>query len=82
MQVRVLYFAALRELAHTGEETLSLGPETRSLADLRAELERRRPELRGRLGAVRLALNETFAEPGTLLSGGDVVALIPPVAGG
>lgn len=45
-------------------------------------LELRKPEFRGRLGAVRVAVNEEFAEASALLHGGEVVALIPPVSGG
>jgi molybdopterin converting factor small subunit len=38
--------------------------------------------LRGRLQAVRVAVNEEFVERSCELRSGDVVALIPPVSGG
>jgi molybdopterin converting factor small subunit len=45
-------------------------------------LERTKPALQGRLGSVRVAVNEEFAETSALVRGGEVVALIPPVSGG
>ncbi len=82
MRVRVLYFAALRDLAGRAEESLELPGEVRTVAEFAAWVERARPELEGRMGSVRVARNEAFARPEELLSGGDVLALIPPVAGG
>ena len=79
--VQVLYFAALRDLAGTSEERVGLDfPQ--SVGELLLTLEKRHDELRGRLGSVRVAVNEEFTEPTTLLRGGEVVALIPPVSGG
>jgi molybdopterin converting factor small subunit len=40
------------------------------------------PPLEGRMGSVRVARNEAFAEAGDRIHEGDVLALIPPVAGG
>lgn len=82
MKVRVLYFAALRELAARTEETLDLPPEVRTIAELASHLESHVPALAGRLGSVRFARNESFAGFDQPLSEGDVIALIPPVAGG
>jgi molybdopterin converting factor subunit 1 len=81
--VEVLYFAALRDLAGTSSEMVSLIPSgDPSVAGLLVALEARHSALRGRLGSVRVAVNEEFVEPSTLLRGGEVVALIPPVSGG
>jgi molybdopterin synthase catalytic subunit len=46
------------------------------------ELVRRHPALGGLRGALKLAINEEFAPLDRVLVDGDVVALIPPVAGG
>ena len=78
----MLYFAAVRELAGVDEEAVELPPEVVTVADLPAWLERRYPSLRGRLGSVRFARNEQFALATEALDAGDVVAVIPPVAGG
>lgn len=79
--VTVLYFAALRDLAGQSEEQVSL-PSPQPVAELLAALEARHGGLRGRLQAVRVAVNEEFVEKSSELRGGDVVALIPPVSGG
>lgn len=80
--MRVLYFAALRELAGRAEETIELPGGVRSVGALRGFLESHVPALAGRLASVRLARNEAFADEGEVLAEDDVVALIPPVAGG
>ena len=81
MRVRVLYFAVVRERLGRAEEMLEL----KDGADLRAawaELERVHPELDGLRTVVKLAVNEEFAGNERVLAEGDVIAIIPPVAGG
>jgi len=78
----VLYFAALRDLSGVAEETVSLEAGVGDVREVLEMLEGRREALRGRLGSVRVAVNEEFAPLSTALHGGDVVALIPPVSGG
>jgi molybdopterin converting factor subunit 1 len=83
LTVSILYFAALRDLAGTAEENVTLqaaGPI--ALTQLIEALELRHGALRGHLASVRLAVNEEFAPLSTQLHGGEVVALIPPVSGG
>ncbi len=81
MQLTVLYFAALRDLTGTREQSVTIeGP--LDVAGLQSHIEQLRPELAGRLGSVRIAINEEFAEPGRAINDGDVAALIPPVSGG
>jgi molybdopterin converting factor subunit 1 len=80
--VSVLYFAALRDLAGTGEERVSLPSLPLSVAALLQALEARHGALAGRLQSVRVAVDEEFAELSRELRGGEVVALIPPVSGG
>jgi molybdopterin converting factor subunit 1 len=82
MNVRVLYFAAVRDLVGTGEEELSLPEDVRTIDALAAHLTRLHPSLEGRLAPVRFAKNEELARGADALAEGDVVALIPPVAGG
>lgn len=79
--VRVLFFAALRELAGASEQRVVV-PVGTSIGGLRVLLEAEVPTLRGRLGTVRFACNEHFVEDATRLEEDDVVALIPPVGGG
>lgn len=82
MNVTILYFAALREVMGTSEESVTLPPDVRTTGDFLRFLEGARPALTGRLQSVRLARNECFAEPGEPIAAGDVLALSPPVAGG
>ena len=82
MTIQLLYFAAVRDLAGKSQETLELSPEIRTVGALRTYLEHEVPALAGRLDAVRWAKNEVFVGMETTLDDGDVVALIPPVAGG
>ncbi|HEY6460938.1 MAG TPA: MoaD/ThiS family protein [Polyangiaceae bacterium] len=97
MTLRILYFAGLRDAVGLAEETVELealrathasgtsghaqdaAPTVRELAD---HLAARHPAYRERRGHVRIARNEAFAGDDEHLVDGDVVALIPPVAGG
>ncbi len=82
MTIRLLYFAAVRELVGIDDEVVTLPDEEITVRDLAAWLSQHRPALAGRLQSVRFARNETFASSDEALEDGDVVALIPPVAGG
>jgi molybdopterin converting factor subunit 1 len=82
LRVKVLYFAAVRDLAGTDEETLDLPDEVRTIDAFCTHLQRERSALDGRLGHVRFARNEEFARGTDPIAEGDVIALIPPVAGG
>ena len=82
MKVTVLYFAALRDLAGRSEEELTLPDGALSVKELAAQLGSRVPGLAERMTHVRVARNEAFAEDGDRVCDGDVIALIPPVAGG
>lgn len=86
MTLRILYFAGLRDAVGVSEETLELpaglpdGP--RTVGALADHLARLHPAYAERRGHVRIARNEVFARDDEPLADGDVVALIPPVAGG
>jgi molybdopterin converting factor subunit 1 len=82
MRLHILYFAAVRELVAREEETLDAPASVQTIRDFTAWIASRHPELAGRMGSVRVARNEVFAESEEVLSSGDVLALIPPVAGG
>lgn len=81
MRVRVLYFAVVRERLGRESEELELAAGA-TAAHAWSELERRHPELGGMRGVVKIAINEEFAAADRVLADGDVIALIPPVAGG
>jgi molybdopterin converting factor subunit 1 len=76
----ILYFAAAREAAGTGRETLDASPST--VRDLRRALEARHPALAAVLPRCRLAVNQAMADDADAVPAGSEVAVIPPVSGG
>jgi len=81
MKIRALFFASYRDLLGTGEIALPL-PEGTTVSGMVAEL-RGRGGAFGKLPAYPVvAVNEEYAAEDRLLRDGDVVAFIPPVAGG
>jgi MoaE-MoaD fusion protein len=79
--LRVLYFAVVRERLRRQTDELELPPGTTLEAAWR-ELERLHPEIASLRPVVKLAVNEEFAALDRVLADGDVIAIIPPVAGG
>lgn len=81
MKVHALFFATYREavdqsrLSLTVPEGCTAGELVRSLRERGVPFDRLPPE-------PAVAVNERYAPLDTPLSDGDVVALIPPVAGG
>ncbi|MFZ5892242.1 MAG: molybdopterin converting factor subunit 1 [Myxococcota bacterium] len=82
MTLTVLYFAKARDLAGTGEERVQFSAEPPTLRALMQHLTALHPQLSGALERMRVARNEAFAELDELTAENDVIALIPPVAGG
>ncbi|MCY4023535.1 MAG: molybdopterin converting factor subunit 1 [Anaerolineaceae bacterium] len=82
MQINVLLFASLGDLAGQRRLTLSLDRESATVADLRDALGLRQPTLREALAAAIAAVNEEYATDAEELSSGDTVAFFPPVSGG
>lgn len=82
MHVRVLYFAAVRELVARDEESLDLPADVTTIGAFYTHIAAVHPELAGRLAHVRIARNESFATSSESIEPGDVLALIPPVSGG
>jgi molybdopterin synthase sulfur carrier subunit len=82
MVVRVLYFAGLRDAIGVGEESLDLPDAVTTVGELCTHLAARHGAYASRRPYVRVARNECFASEDERLVQGDVVAFIPPVAGG
>ena len=76
MKVAVRLFAGLRELAGTRALEIDL-PDGAIAADVWPAL-----ALGDEPAGLLVAINKSYAEPGTVLADGDEVALIPPVSGG
>jgi len=81
MQVRVLFFGMLKDLAGRGAESLSL-PEGATLSDLLGHFGKEIPGLEALLPSIAMSINQEYAGPESKLSPGDEVALLPPVSGG
>lgn len=85
MNIRLLYFARLREVFGLDRETLTLDSAVPTLADLLATLRARGDVWREELAegrAYRMAVNQDIAGPETPLRDQDEVAIFPPVTGG
>ena len=81
IRVRVLYFGQAREAAGKKEEEFSL-PSASSVKTLLSLSAKAHQELQGMHGTMRIAVNEEIAGESARLADGDVVAFLPPVAGG
>jgi len=79
LQIRVQYYALLREQAGRSEETLTTS--ARTPRELYAELSARYPFTLP-ADMLRVAVNAEFGEWSQPLEAGDAVVFIPPVAGG
>ena len=81
MTIRLLFFASYRDLLGVREQILEF-PGTLTVGQMIAEL-RKRDDVYSRLPQVPVvAVNEEYASAERILGDGDVVAFIPPVAGG
>jgi MoaE-MoaD fusion protein len=81
MQIRVLFFGALRDLVGRSNDAITL-PEGAHLSDLLAHYEAAVPKLKDFLPAIALSINQEYSPPGAPLHDHDEVALLPPVSGG
>ncbi|HLH09243.1 MAG TPA: molybdenum cofactor biosynthesis protein MoaE [Terriglobales bacterium] len=81
MQVRVLFFGALRDWSGCASDSLSL-PEGATLGDVVSHYEQRIPKLKQFLPSIALSLNQQYAQTDSVLHDKDEVALLPPVSGG
>ena len=81
MQVRVLFFGILRELAGQSSESLNL-PEHASLGDLLRHYESRIPSMQNWSSSLAMSINQEYANIKSELHAGDEIALLPPVSGG
>lgn len=79
VEIQVRFFAQLRAAVGTTEVVMSIEPglDVRTLA-ARLESEHEGLSLSGSMCAV----DERYADPATVLHGGETVAFLPPVSGG
>lgn len=81
MQIKVLLFATLKDLAGTNKLDLTLN-ENATLADVKQALSAQFPEMSANLKAALGSINREYAFDKNAISDGDEVAFFPPVSGG
>lgn len=81
LKIRLLFFAALREIAGKSDDVVEL-PDGTSAGDVWQRLRSEHPALRGYIQPPMIAVNESYASADAILRDGDELAFIPPVAGG
>ena len=81
MQVRVLFFGILKDLAGSASESLSL-PDGATLNDVLDHLAKKIAGLDSLLPSIAMSINQEYAQTGRRLNPGDEIALLPPVSGG
>jgi len=81
MQIRVLFFGILKDLAGQSSSLVEL-PQPSTLDDLLRCLSQQVPRLNEHLPSIAVSINHEYARSGSVLRHGDEVALLPPVSGG
>ena len=83
--VKLLYFAWVREKVGRGEETVKLPESTTTVADLIRWLSQRGPEYEAAFAnenVIRVAINQQHVEHDARIGNAKEVAFFPPVTGG
>ena len=84
-QIKLLYFAWLRERIGHGEENLEIPARIADVSALIVWLRQRSPghdAAFATTAVIRCAINQDFATPTTAIANGDEIAFFPPVTGG
>jgi molybdopterin converting factor subunit 1 len=81
MQVRVLFFGVLKDLAGRSSDLLSL-PDHASAADVLIHYQQRLSANKGIFNSIAISVNQEYVRPEIKLKSGDEIALLPPVSGG
>ena len=82
MQVRILLFATLKDLAGKNRLILVMPEESATVTDVRRALIAQYPPMEANVQAALAAVNEEYAFPGDAVKDGDEIAFFPPVSGG
>lgn len=82
MNVKILLFATLKDLAGKSNLTLNLPGDAATVDDVRGALVAQYPKMEANVKAAIAAVNEEYAFAGDTVRDGDSVAFFPPVSGG
>jgi molybdopterin synthase catalytic subunit len=80
--IRIQYYGAARELAQTFEETALLEADAPTGRDLRRWVAAKHPSFATLIDRMTIAINDDLSPVDDRLRAGDLVSLLPPVAGG
>jgi len=81
MQVRLLFFATLKDIVGARQMQLDI-PVGATIADVLTQLESSFPRIKDYRPVVLTAINEEYVDQSTRVEDGDEVAIFPPVSGG
>jgi len=81
MQIRVLFFGVLKDIAQKSDDLLTLS-DGATVAELLRHYQARIPQLENHRRSLAVSVNQEYAGMETPLKQGDEVALLPPVSGG
>ena len=81
MQVKLLFFASLKDIVGSRQLDLDL-PAGATISDLWDQLESRYPRLQRYRSIVLTSVNEEYVHRAAPIADGDEIALFPPVSGG
>ena len=82
MQLTILLFATLKDIAGTNRLLLNLVPEIATVTQVRQGLAERLPQLQPTLDVAIASVNREYASNDDVVHDGDEVAFFPPVSGG
>jgi sulfur-carrier protein len=80
MRVTLKYFGLLAEITHCNEEQVELTADVSSLLGLKSAVEQRFPAFQKT--AYSIALNQSLCNDEVALQEADIIAFLPPFAGG
>lgn len=81
MQIRVLFFGMLKDLAGRRADTLTVS-DSAVLGDVLAHYEAKLPKMKDLLPSIAISVNREYAGPEVRLHPDDEIAFLPPVSGG
>jgi molybdopterin synthase catalytic subunit len=81
MQVRLLFFATLKDIVGTRQMQLEM-PAGATVSDVLSHLETSYPRMKDYRPVVLTAINEEYVDQRAAVQDGDEVAIFPPVSGG
>lgn len=82
MQIKILFFATLKDIAGEKRILLEMVGDSTTLKDVRQKLIERFPEIEANLNVALAAVNEEFAFNEDTVNDSDEIAFFPPVSGG